>query len=231
MRCIAIDDEPIALDIIRAHAAKVPGLTLVCTFVSATEALAFLQQEPVDLILLDINMPDITGLELAKVIGGKTRIIFTTAFAEFAVNGFDLGVDDFLLKPISFSRFLQACTRARERHLHREHTSPATADKQDYLFVKTGYEWERVNLDELLYIVADDNYLTFHTPAKKILTRMKLSEILEKLPTRHFTRVHRSYAVALAKIEKIERHQVTIAGQQIPVSANYRDNLLQLVSC
>lgn len=228
MRCIAIDDEPIALNILSAHAAKVPGLTLVRTFVSATEALAFLHQEPVDLIFLDINMPDITGLELAQALGGKTRIIFTTAFAEFAVNGFDLGVDDFLLKPVSFSRFLQACTRARER-LEEKQASLGPVDKQDYLFLKTGYEWEKVNLAELLFIAADDNYLTFHTPAKKILTRMKFSEILEKLPARYFTRVHRSYVVALAKIEKIERHQVTIAGEQIPVSANYRDNLRQIL--
>ena len=230
MRCIAIDDEPIALDIIRAHAAKVPGLDLVRTFLSATEALAFLQQQAVDLVFLDINMPDITGLELAQVIGGKTRIIFTTAFAEFAVHGFDLGVDDFLLKPISFPRFQQACTRARERHLKGEHPSQAPANQQDYLFLKTGYEWERLNLAELLFIAADDNYLTFHTPARKILTRMKISEILEKLSARHFTRVHRSYVVALARIEKVERHQVTIASHKIPVSANYRDNLLQLLN-
>lgn len=228
MRCIAIDDEPIALNIIGAHAAKVPGLTLVRTFVSATEALAFLQQEPVDLVFLDIHMPDITGLELAKVIGDQSRIIFTTAFAEFALNGFDLGVDDFLLKPVSFSRFLQACTRARGKHAGK----PASQDpvqEQDHLFLKTGYEWEKVNLAELLFIAAEDNYLTFHTPTKKILSRMTLSEILEKLPVRHFVRVHRSYVVALAKIDKLERHQVTIAGQKIPVSANYRDNLLRIV--
>lgn len=228
MRCIAIDDEPIALDIIRAHATKVPGVVLARTFVSATEALAFLQQEPVDLIFLDINMPDITGLELAKAIGDKSRIIFTTAFAEFAVNGFELGVDDFLLKPVSFSRFLQACNRAREKH-GGNRTSQGPAHEQDHLFLKTGYEWERVNLAELLFIEADDNYLIFHTPTKKILTRMTLSEVLEKLPDQQFIKVHRSYVVALAKIEKVERHQVTIAGHKIPVSANYRDNLLQLM--
>lgn len=226
MRCIAIDDEPIALDIIRAHAAKVPGLTLARTFVSTTEALAFLRQEPIDLIFLDINMPDITGLELANVIGNKTRIIFITAFAEFAVNGFELGVDDFLLKPVSFSRFLQACTRVRER-LDAQRTPKESAGQQNYLFLKTGYEWERLHLADLLFIAADDNYLTFHTPTKKILVRMTLSEALEKLPHRHFTRVHR--AVALAKIEKVEKHQLTITGQKIPLSANYRDNLLRML--
>jgi two-component system, LytTR family, response regulator len=222
MRCIAIDDEPIALEVLKAHAQKVPFLQLQATFVSASEALAYLQHNEVGLVFLDIKMPDISGLEVAKLIGKQTGIVFTTAFAEYALQGFELAVVDYLLKPISFPRFLQACTRAQELQQKQ-----ATEEAPEFLFVKVGYDWERVNLKELLYIEADDNYLTFYEPQKRTLSRMTLTEAQEKLPAQRFVRLHRSYVVATDKIEKIERHQVTLAGKAIPISPTYRDNLLQ----
>ncbi|ALI98855.1 LytR/AlgR family response regulator transcription factor [Rufibacter tibetensis] len=222
MRCIAIDDEPIALSVIKAHAQKVPFLKLEATYVSATEALAYLQQRPIDLVFLDIKMPDITGVEVAKLIGKQASIISTTAFSEYALQGFELAVTDYLLKPITFPRFLQACTRAQEwKQKGVENEAP------EFLFVKVSYDWERVNLRQLLYIEADDNYLTFHEPQRRILSRMTLSEAQEKLPGNRFVKVHRSYLVAMDKIEKIERHQVTLGGKAIPVSSAFRDNLLQ----
>ncbi|GGK74399.1 LytR/AlgR family response regulator transcription factor [Rufibacter glacialis] len=225
MRCIALDDEPIALAILQDHGQKVPFLQLEATFVSATEALAYLRQHPIDLIFLDIKMPDITGVEVAKLIGKQTSIIFTTAFSEYALDGFDLAVTDYLLKPITFPRFLQACTRAQEQQQKSEATTGDPAP--EYLFVKVGYDWERINLTGLLYIEADDNYLTFHEPQRRTLTRMTLAEAQEKLPEEQFAKVHRSFLVAIDKIEKIERHQVTLGGKCIPVSPSYRESLLQ----
>lgn len=228
LHCIAVDDEPIALKIIQAHAQKVPFLKLEAVFASATEALSYLQTQQADLVFLDINMPDLSGIEFAKIAGSKTKIIFTTAYAEYAVQGFELAATDYLLKPISFARFFQACTRAQEQHPSNDAAAHAMQD--NYLFVKDGYTMVRINLDALLYIEADDNYLTFYEEQRRTVTRMTLSEAAEKLAGKPFLRVHKSYIVALPKVEKIERHQVVVAGATVPVSGSYRPDLLQKLS-
>lgn len=225
LNCIAIDDEPLALSIIRAHCEKIPFLNLKSAFSSGTEALAYLQTEQVDLIFLDINMPDLSGIEFARMLGTKTKIIFTTAYPEYAVQGFELAATDYLLKPIGFARFLQACTRVLDQSGTRNAGNQAASD--NYLFVKDGYNLVRINLDELLYIEADDNYLTFQEPQRRTVTRMTLSEATDKLSGKPFMRVHKSFIVALSKIEKVERHRVALAGTEIPVSANYMQELLQ----
>jgi len=219
--CIAVDDEPIALEVIRNHAAKVPFLVLKDVFTSAVTALAYLEHEPVDVVFLDINMPDLSGLEFAQALRQRSKIIFTTAYPEFAVKGFDLSATDYLLKPIGFARFLEACTKAQQ-HPGTKHEAT-----DSYLFVKDGYEWIRIDISEILFIAADDNYLTFHADGKKTIARMTLTAVLDKLPGKRFIRVHKSYIIALAKAEKIESHQVLMAGHKIPVSARYRDALLQ----
>jgi two-component system LytT family response regulator len=222
LRCIAIDDEPIALDIIKAHVAKVPFLNLKSTFVNAFEALTFLKTEPVDLIFLDINMPDLTGLDFAQVVGNRSQVVFTTAYPEYAWQGFELSALDYLLKPIVFGRFMQATNKAYER-------LSGDSKKSPFVFVKDGYDWVRINLDELQYVESDGNYLTFQETGKKALTRMTISEAIELLPTDQFMRVHKSYIVALDRIEKIERHQLTIGKVLVPLSVNYRDELLNRV--
>lgn len=222
LRCIAIDDEPIALDVIKSHTAKVPFLDLRKTFVNAIEALTYLKQEPIDLIFLDINMPDLTGLDFAQVVGNKSLVVFTTAYPEYALQGFELSALDYLLKPIAFGRFLQASNKAYERLLGNDKKSP-------FVFVKDGYDWVRINLDELLYVESEGNYLTFQETGKKTLTRMTISEAAEMLPNDEFMRVHKSYIVALDRIEKIERHQLTIGKVQVPLSGSYRDELLERV--
>lgn len=221
-RCIAIDDEPIALDIIKAHASKVPFLDLKRTFVNAFEALTFLKTEPIDLIFLDINMPDLTGLDFAQVVGNKSLVVFTTVYPEYALQGFELSAMDYLLKPIAFGRFMQAANKAYER-------LSGDSKKSPFVFVKDGYDWVRINLDELQYVESEDNYLTFQETGKKALTRMTISEAIELLPTDQFMRVHKSYIVALDRIEKIERHQLTIGKVLVPLSENYRDELLNRV--
>jgi two-component system, LytTR family, response regulator len=218
---IAVDDEPIALEVISNHAAKVHFLNLKATFTSAVAALAYLEREPADVVFLDINMPDLSGLDFAQALKQRSKIIFTTAYPEFAVKGFDLCAIDYLLKPIGFARFLEACSKAQQ-HAGTKHKTA-----ENCLFVKDGYDWIRIVIDEILFIEADDNYLTFYTASKKTIARMTLTALLEKLSDPRFIRVHKSYVVSLRQAEKIEPHQVLIAGHKIPVSSSYRVALLQ----
>ncbi|MGZ3872895.1 MAG: LytR/AlgR family response regulator transcription factor [Mucilaginibacter sp.] len=224
IRAIAIDDEPIALDVIKMHSDKIPFLDLKATFASAADALAFLQQNAVDLVFLDIRMPDITGIELAALIPKTVHVIFTTAYSEYAVKGFDLAVTDYLLKPISLARLLQACTLVAERM-----AADATPQAGGGIFVKDGYNLVKIDPLKITYIEAGDNYLSIYEGEKRTLTRMTLTELLDKLPKDAFQKVHKSYIVAVAKIEKIERNQLLINGIKIPVSANLREDLIQKI--
>lgn len=220
LTCIAIDDEPMALEVIKNFAAKIPFLDLKATFVSAFEALAFLKTTPVNVVFLDINMPDLTGLDVAPMIGRDTKVVFTTAYAEHALKGFELSALDYLLKPIELGRFVQACNKAIESLSDNQKRAP-------YIFVKDGYDWVRVSLDELLYVESEGNYLTFYETNKKTVTRMTIAEAVQQLPAADFRRVHKSYMVALDKIEKIERHQLSIGKVQIPLAGSYKDEFLE----
>ncbi len=220
---IAVDDEPVALDIIRLHADKVPFLELKQVFHGAKDALTYLNNNPVDLVFLDIHMPDMTGLELAELISEHQQIIFTTAYAEHALKGFDLAATDYLLKPISYSRFLQACKLAEQR------IGSAPPDTEA-LFVKDSYHWVKVPIDQITYIKAEDNYISMVEKNKRTLTRMTLQEISSRLPARQFMQIHKSYIIALAAIEKLEQHQVTVAGEKIPLSKAYKGELFQRLS-
>ncbi|WP_299700184.1 LytTR family DNA-binding domain-containing protein [uncultured Pontibacter sp.] len=223
MRAIAIDDEPMALEVVRAHAAKVPFLELLGCFTDAFKALEFLQNESVDLLFLDIKMPDISGLEFVTSLPKKPMVIFTTAYSEHAVTSFELDAVDYLLKPFSLPRFVKACNKAQEL-LHLRGISPV-APVKDYLFLKTGYEQVKVHYDEILYLEAAGNYVTFVLKDKKLLSRMTIQELTEQLPADSFVRVHRSYIVAKKQIDKIERHQVCIHGNEVPVGASYLQQL------
>jgi two-component system, LytTR family, response regulator len=223
MKAIAIDDEPIALDIICLHAGKVPYLQVKGVFTDAFKALSYLQKENVDLIFLDIKMPDISGIELFKSLRTKPLLIFTTAYTEHAVAGFEMDAVDYLLKPFSLSRFLQACNKAYELFNSR---NPAVAT--DYLYVKTGYEQLKVWFADILYLEAAGNYVSFVLKDKSILSRLSFTEAEGLLPEKRFVRVHRSFIVAIDKIDKIERGQVTIHRKLIPVSEAYSQNLAMI---
>lgn len=227
IRCIFVDDEPMGLSVLQSHAAKVPQLKVLASFASATQALTYLQTQPVELLFVDIQMPDLSGLEMVRIIEAPVNIIFTTAYPQYAVEGFDLAAIDYLLKPISFSRFLQACNRAADKIAIPPLPRPPA---NNYLFVKAGYDWVRIDLNSLLYIKADDNYLTFYEADRRTLSRMKLSEVIEKLSVKTFVRIHKSYIISLAKIDKIERHQVILAGHILPLSVTFRDGLLSLLN-
>ncbi|UOQ98370.1 LytTR family DNA-binding domain-containing protein [Hymenobacter sp. 5317J-9] len=222
MKAIAIDDEPIALNVVRALAAKVPFLDLRACFTDAFQALDYLQREEVDLLFVDINMPDISGLEFVSSLARKPLVVFTTAYAEHAVTGFELDAVDYLLKPFSLARFMKACNKARELWQLRTPTPAAPPSAPSHLFLKTGYEQVKVRFDEILYLEAAGNYITFVLVGRRLLARLTIQEGLDLLPPEQFTRVHRSFVVANDKVDKVERHQLSLGKAAVPVGASYQ---------
>ncbi len=225
MKAIAIDDEPIALEIIRSHASKVPYLDLKAEFTDAFKALEYLQKENIDLIFLDIKMPDISGIEFFNSLSKKPLLIFTTAYTEHAVTSFEMDAVDYLLKPFSLSRFIKGCNKAFELYNYRN-----SAETSDHIYIKTGYEQLKVLYDDILYLEAAGNYVTFVTKDKPLLSRSTFIEAINLLPADKFVRIHRSFVVAINKIDKVERHQVTIKDKTIPISEAYSQNLNEALS-
>lgn len=225
MKAIAIDDEPIALEIVRSHASKVPFLDLKADFTDAFKALDYLQKEPVDLIFLDIKMPDISGIDFINSLSKKPMVIFTTAYSEHAVASFELDAVDYLLKPFSLARFIKGCNKAFELYNFRNAT-----EAPDHLYIKTGLEQIKVLFDDILYLEAAGNYVTFALKEKNVLSRSTFNEAVSLLPLEKFIRVHRSYLVATNKVDKIERHQLTIGDRKVPVSEAYSQNLDGLIN-
>ncbi|QHT70494.1 response regulator transcription factor [Rhodocytophaga rosea] len=222
LTAIAIDDEPQALDVVQAHAAKVPFLELKASFTNAFTAIDYLQKNPVDLIFLDIKMPDISGIEFVKCLPQLPMVIFTTAYSKYAVQGFELDAIDYLLKPFSLARFTKACSKAMEKkRLYDKETVP-------YIFIKTGYEEEKVMLNKILYLEAEGNYITVVLSNKKLLTRQTMADVLLLLPQQGFARIHRSYIISLNHIQKITRQEVVVAGYKIPVGISYEDKLTEI---
>lgn len=220
IHAIAVDDEPMALEVIEAHAKKVGFIELKATFFSATEALEYLKKNDVDLIFLDINMPEISGIDFSQILPENTAFIFTTAYSEYAVDAFKLNALDYLLKPIDFGRFIQACKKTQET-IKKETTDA------EFIFVKDGYDWVKVSLIELLYVQSDGNYVTFYETKSKVMTRMTMKEVADLLPDK-FVRVHKSNIVNSLKIKKIERHQVTLEDDSIvPISTTYSEEFLE----
>jgi two-component system, LytTR family, response regulator len=222
IKAIAIDDEPHALEVVKMLSEKVPFLSLEATFTNCFETIPYLQQNKIDLLFLDINMPDISGIEFVNILPKCPLVIFTTAYSEYAVKGFELDAVDYLLKPFSLARFTKACNKALEMKKIQGEVSP------EFIFLKTGYEEERVILDEIHYIEAEGNYMTYWLNDKKLLSRQSIGEALSSLPTEKFVRIHRSYIIALSKIEKFSRNSVWILGKEIPVGSSYEEKLLEI---
>lgn len=224
MKAIAVDDEPLALEVVNAHASKVPFLELKGCFTDAFKALEYLQKEEIDLLFLDIKMPDISGIEFFNSLSKKPLLIFTTAYSEHAVTSFEMDAVDYLLKPFSLARFTKACNKAYELYNLRK-----GSEGTDHFFVKTGYEQVKVLFSDIQYLEASGNYVTFVVKGKKILSRSTVVEAMSLLPAGKFIRVHRSYIVAADKIDKLEKHQVTIGSEEIPVSEAYAAELGKVV--
>lgn len=219
LKAIAIDDEPIALEVIKNLSSKISFIELIDCFTDAFKAIGFLQKEKVDLIFLDIKMPDISGIDFLKSISNPPMIIFTTAYSEHAVQSFELDAIDYLLKPFSQSRFLKACNKAYEQYRLKNKNVTSLSDES--IFIKSGYDQIRILLNEILYVESSGNYMQFVLANQKILSRLTMSEVEELLPAAVFVRIHRSYIVAKKQINKIEKNAVWIKQIELPVGAAY----------
>jgi two-component system LytT family response regulator len=221
MRCITVDDEPFSLAKINGFVAQIPYLTLLSSFSSAIEALAFIKQNPVDLIFLDIQMDNLTGIQLLEILNPKPAVILITAFDQYALKGYELNVSDYLLKPYSFERFL----KATEKVYYQVLLPQKEKDDNEFIFFKTEYRLEKVNLNEILYIESRGDYIYVVTQQIKILTLMSLKNIIAKLPEVKFIRVHKSYIVAISKIDAIEHGRIHLRKVIIPIGDTYREEV------
>ncbi|MBB6127185.1 LytR/AlgR family response regulator transcription factor [Mucilaginibacter lappiensis] len=228
IKALAIDDEPIALEIIQNLAIKIPFLELVASFTNALDSANFLMENKIDLIFLDINMPDLSGIDFVKSIPVAPMIIFTTGYSEHAVQSFEFNTIDYLLKPFSFARFLKACTKAYELAELRDNYS-LTSKSIPSLFIKSGYENVRIELDEILYIESVGNYVQFIlTQNKRITSRLNMNEVLLMLPKKEFLRIHRGYIVSRKAITKFNKRSIWIEQNELPLGTGYHKILENL---
>lgn len=229
LRAIAVDDEPLALEVIRRFADKIPSLDLLETFQSPIDAAAFLQKESVDLIFLDIQMPDLTGMQMLQTVSEKPMVIFTTAYSEYAVDSYEHHAIDYLLKPIVFDRFFMAVNKALNQHKAQAALDAQEEASKDFLFIKSDTRFFKVNLADIRYIEGMRDYIALHTTKQRILTLMSMTNMLKKLPEDRFMRVHKSYIIGLDHITLIQHNRVFIDDKEIPISSSYKETFLGFV--
>ena len=232
--CYIIDDEHLAQEILEEYIAKVPFLELKGTFISPLEASNQIAEDKPDLLFLDINMPDLDGLSFVPMLHPKPMIILTTAYDQYALKAFELEVKDYLLKPFSFERFYKILLR-----LHQEHRSKQPPEKReikvdapkesDYIFLKVGHRIQKLAIQEIIYIEGMKDYLRIHTAKEKIMTLLNFAKLEELLPATKFARVHRSFMVAIDKIEHIEKGRIKVADQMIPISDSYAETFYKML--
>jgi DNA-binding LytR/AlgR family response regulator len=228
LTCYIIDDEPLAQEILEAYIAKVPFLELKGSFMSPLEAAGSLKEDNPDLLFLDINMPDLDGLSFIPMLNPKPMIILTTAYDQYALKAFELEVKDYLLKPFSFERFYKGVLRLYQEQglrLQPDKQEPKSAPKseQEYIFLKVGHRIQKVATDDILFVEGMKDYLRIHTTEEKIMTLLNFAKLEELLPPQDFARVHRSFLVAIDKIDHIEKNRIWIADQVIPISDTYAE--------
>ncbi|HEX3385744.1 MAG TPA: LytTR family DNA-binding domain-containing protein [Mucilaginibacter sp.] len=224
MNCIAIDDEPKALEVIERYCQKSDLVDLKAKFREPVKAIEFLNREKIDLIFLDINMPDINGMQLIQTLAAKPMVIFTTAYSNYAVESYDLNAVDYLLKPITFERFLAAVNKAMILKTSKNGANVKEDDSAS-IFVKSGPQTYQVKVNDILYLEKDGNYITLYLKDRNILLRENMGDIFDLVPAGDFVRVHKSYVVAVRHISMIEAHQLTVVQAKIPIGSTYRDAL------
>ena len=234
LRCIAIDDESLALDLVEDNIAKVPFLKMEARCRNAFEAIEYLQNNPVDLIFLDIQMPGLTGVQFLEGLTHKPMVIFVTAYQQYAVEGFNLDVIDYVLKPISFERFLKASHKALDFYkskLALQVQGAVSESKVDYIFIHADYSLMKIMLDDILYIEGLKDYIKIHLRTQKfpVVCRMTMKLIAEKLPADAFLRIHKSYIVSIKKIESIRNQKVKIGENHIPLCDSYSEQFYQTI--
>lgn len=226
IKCVAIDDEPLALKVITQYLTNFPALKLIHAFDDAIAGAEFLRKNQIDLLFIDINMPDISGLELIRSLEEKPMIIFTTAHKKFALEGFELNAVDYILKPIEFERFAIAVNKAIDYF----HYKTAKAKAGDVLFVRSEYQLVKIELNDIEYIESVEDYVKIHfATGRPILSLMTLKSMLEKLPADRFKRIHRSYIIPIAKIKSVGNKKVKLTTIELPVSNSYTDVVNKLL--
>jgi DNA-binding LytR/AlgR family response regulator len=231
LNCIAVDDEKLVLDLLADNIRRVPFLNLVAACRNAMEAAVALQQQPVDLIFLDIQMPGLSGLQFLQSLNRPPMVIFVTAYKDYAFEGFNLNAIDYLLKPVSFERFLKACNKAYEWY-NGQQKQPVQTAARDSFFVYVEYNLVKVNIDEILYIEAMKDYVKIFITAesKPVITKLSLKAMEEKLAGHRFVRIHKSYIVSVDKITAIKRDLICIGKVELPLSESYRSEVDKLIS-
>ncbi len=224
--CIAVDDEPRALDVIEIHSAKMPELKMLGLFTDPFKARDFLKNNPVDLVFLDINMPGLNGLQLLDQLSFRPQVIFATAYSEYALDSYDYEAVDYLLKPIEFDRFAKAVFKVKRLI---ELVKGTGLNQNKFLFLKDGYKQVKVTPDNILYIQSDGNYLNVFTPEMKINTRMTLTQIIELLSPDKFIRIHNSYVINVENIQVIESNHVFINETKIAIGPQYKDRFMEFL--
>lgn len=217
LKCLVVDDEELARVLLKTHIEKIDFLTLVGSTENPIEALQILQNQDIDLLFLDIQMPELSGINVAKIVKPKTEVIFTTAYSQYAIDGFDLNVLDYLLKPITFERFKQAIDKAKE-YFQIQH-------QEDTITIKSGYDLHKIRLNDILFIEGSSEYVTFQTTELRIMSYQTLKSLEISLPQRQFMRVHRSFIVNKDKVKALKGKQILIENHKIPVSETYLENV------
>jgi two-component system, LytTR family, response regulator len=231
LRCIAVDDEPLALDLLEDNIRQVPFLEMVATCSNAFEAIKVLEETQIDLIFLDIQMPGLTGLQFIQTMAQKPMVILITAYEKYALAGFELDVTDYLVKPVSLPRFIKACNKAKELYqLRHTNTHPATAPNPEFFFVNSDYSLLKITIADIIWIEALKDYIRIHLAgdAKPVVTRMPLKQVEEQLTPARFIRIHKSYIIAVAHITAIRKNSVFIGTMELPVGDNYREAVAAL---
>ncbi len=233
--CIAVDDEPLALQKMHDYIMRVGYLELLAEFDNALDALDFLKSNSVDLVFLDIQMEELTGIQMIESMKIKPKVVFTTAYDEYAIKGYELDICDYLLKPISFTRFLQSCEKIHgmlNKEPEEEYKPiiiPADQNKQDFFFVKDGSVTQKVMLNDILFVEGMKDYLRIHTTSDKIMTLLSFKKLEQSLTYPTFVRIHKSYLIAVDKITSIERNRVTIGKEILPIGESYRRQFFKVV--
>ncbi len=229
INCIIVDDEPLAREILESFVVKVPFLKLVDSCKNGFEAMKVLQDNEVNLIFLDIQMPDITGIQLYESLPEPPMVIFTTAYSNYAVAGFDMDAVDYLLKPFSFERFLKAVNKAKAFQKNKTPVKNEGIKQREFIFVKDGSKVIKIDFDNVLYLEGMKDYVKIVMKDKYILTLISMQQMAEKLPSHLFVRIHRSYIVAIPKIEKIEKNRVVINDQWLPIGNSFKSGLFEIL--
>jgi two-component system, LytTR family, response regulator len=226
MKCVILDDEPLAVELITRYIDDTENLTLAFAGTNAFEAIQFIQKNEVDIIFLDMQMPELTGIQVLKIIGNNYKVIFTTAYTDYALDGYEYNITDYLLKPISYERFLKAIQKIETNNAAVVKNSSA---EDDFIFIKSDSKMIKINLKEILFIEGLKDYISIQTEKEKLITLQNLKTFEQHLSAQQFMRVHKSYIVALNKIDTVERNRIFIGNYPIPIGDTYRDVFLKRI--